>query len=53
MTEFKRSMAQQVELAQAQLHELLLIHQDEARDAVLPEISLRSLKDDPTINTLG
>lgn len=53
MTAFKRFVSQQVELAQAQLHELLLINQEETREAAVPKVSLRSLKDDPTINTLG
>jgi hypothetical protein len=53
ITAFKRFVSQQVEMAQAQLHELLLINQEEARKAVVLEMNLRSLKNDPTINTLG
>jgi hypothetical protein len=40
-------------MAQSQLHKLLLVHPDEAREAVIPTISLRSLKDDPTISQPG
>jgi hypothetical protein len=50
---FKSFISQQVDLAQNQLNELVLISLEEARDAVGPEISLRSLKDDLTINKPG
>ena len=53
MTAFKRFVSQQVELAQSQLHELLLINQEETREDVMPKMCLRSLQDDPTISTPG
>jgi hypothetical protein len=40
----------QVELAQAELEDLLLIHPDEDRADVLPSLVLRDLKDDPSIS---
>ena len=36
-----------------QLHKLLLVYQEEDREAVVPKISLRSLRDDPTISIPG
>jgi hypothetical protein len=39
-----------VELAQAELEDLLLIHPDEDRADVLPSLVLRDLKDDPSIS---
>jgi hypothetical protein len=53
MAQLKLFVSMQVELAQAQLQELLLIHADEAREDVVPSLSLHSLKDDPTISQNG
>ena len=43
MTAFKRFVSQQVELAQSQLHELLLINQEETHEDVMPKMCLWSL----------
>lgn len=48
MMRLKRFIALQVEAAQEQLHELLLVHLEEERAAVVPPLSLRSLKVDPS-----
>jgi hypothetical protein len=40
----------QVELAQTELEDLLLIHPDEDRAEVVPPLVLRDLKDDPSIS---
>jgi hypothetical protein len=53
MAQLKLFVSTQVELAQTQLQELLLIHPDEAREDVVPALSLHSLKDDPTISQNG
>lgn len=53
MTNLKSFVAKQVSIAQDQLHDLLLIHQDEDRKSVTPKFNLRSLKDDPTIDEPG
>jgi hypothetical protein len=53
MAQLKVFVSTQVELAQAQLQELLLIHPDEVRESVVPALSLHSLKDDPTISRNG
>jgi hypothetical protein len=53
MANFKTFVARQVNLTQQQLHELLLVHEDEGRESTVPEFNLRSLKDDPTISEPG
>jgi Orsellinic acid/F9775 biosynthesis cluster protein D len=53
MAQLKLFASTQVELAQAQSQELLLIHPDEVREDVVPALSLHSLKDDPTISQNG
>lgn len=54
MTALRWFMRDQVELAQKQLHDLLLLPPDrdaESRADAVPSLRLRELKDDPTINT--
>jgi hypothetical protein len=53
MTGLKRFVSQQVTIAQNQLHEILLINQVEDREAVVPVLNVRMLKDDPTIDQPG
>jgi hypothetical protein len=53
MTNLKSFVAKQVSIAQQQLHDLLLIHEDEDRESVTPKFNLRSLKDDPSISEPG
>jgi hypothetical protein len=53
MTNLKSFVAKQVSIAQQQLHDLLLIHEDEDREAVTPKFNLRRLKDDLSISELG
>ncbi|KFY27816.1 hypothetical protein V493_03286 [Pseudogymnoascus sp. VKM F-4281 (FW-2241)] len=53
MTNLKTFVAKQVSIAQQQLHDLLLVHEDEDRGVVAPRFNLRSLKDDPSISELG
>jgi hypothetical protein len=43
----------QVELAQDQLQQLLLIHVEEAGEDVVPMLRLQDLKDDPALNQPG
>jgi hypothetical protein len=52
MTDFK-ALAQQVKMAQQQLYDLLLIHEDENRKVVTPKFNLCELKDDPSISEPG
>jgi hypothetical protein len=49
----KKFVQQQVELAQDQLQQLLLIHADEAREDIVPLLRLQDLKDNPALNQLG
>src|ERR1700733_8227179 len=49
MTRIRDFVRRQVELAQAQLQDLLLLHPDKAREDVVPELILRDVRDDPTI----
>src|SRR5450432_2096409 len=49
MVQLKLFVQQQVELAQDQLHQLLLLHSSEAWDNVVPALDLLTLKDDPSI----
>ena len=54
MTALRWFMRDQVELAQKQLHDLLLLPPDrdaESRADTVPPVRLRELKDDPTVNT--
>jgi hypothetical protein len=53
MTNLKSFVAKQVSIAQQQLHDLLLIHEDEDRESITPKFNLRSLKDDPSIGEPG
>jgi hypothetical protein len=49
----KQFVRQQVNLAQDQLQQLLLIHAEEAREEVVPILRLHDLKDDPSLSRLG
>ena len=53
MFNFKAFVATQVALAQAELEQLFLLHDDEGREDVIPAFELRNLKDDPTQNSKG
>jgi hypothetical protein len=53
MTQLKRFLALQVEAVQEQLRELLLVHPEEERAAIVPPLNLRSLKDDPSKDQPG
>jgi hypothetical protein len=53
MGDFKRFVSTQVELAQAELERLLLLHPDETREGVVPVFRLRELKDNPAENRKG
>jgi hypothetical protein len=53
ITALRRFIVDQVEIAQSQLHELLLVNSEESREDVVPALVLRALKDDPTINEPG
>lgn len=51
MTGFRRFIRTEMELAQADLEELFLIHEQEAREDIIPALRLAQLQDDPTKNT--
>lgn len=53
IADFKRFISMQVELAQSELEQLFLIHDDEERGDVIPTFEMRELKDDPTEITRG
>lgn len=53
MTNLKSFVAKQVSITQQQLHDLLLINEDEDRESVTPTFNLRSIKDDPSISEPG
>jgi hypothetical protein len=53
MTGLRSVVAIQLEVAQTQLAELLLLHPDEDREAVIPPLSLRSLLDNPAESAPG
>lgn len=53
MSGLKQLVRQQVECAQNQLQQLLLIHAEEAREDIIPMLRLQDLKDDPASNQLG
>ncbi|THC88035.1 hypothetical protein EYZ11_012519 [Aspergillus tanneri] len=53
ITGFRQFIRTQVALAQASLEELFLIHEEEARDAIIPYLPLADLQDDPTNNQRG
>ncbi|KFY56414.1 hypothetical protein V496_06705 [Pseudogymnoascus sp. VKM F-4515 (FW-2607)] len=52
MSGLKKFVQQQVEFAQDQLQQLLLIHAEEARADVVPMLRLQDLKDNPALNQL-
>ena len=53
MAGLKQFIRQQVNLAQEQLQQLLLIHAEEAREDVVPVLRLQDLRDDPALSQLG
>jgi hypothetical protein len=53
MADFKSFVRIQVELAQAELEQLFLLHDEERREDVIPTFELRQLKDDPTKDAKG
>lgn len=53
MTSLRRFVSNQVETAQGQLQELLLVNPEESRERVVPALALRTLKDDPTASEPG
>lgn len=52
MSGLKKFVQQQVEFAQDQLQQLLLIHAEEARADIVPMLRLQDLKDNPALNQL-
>ncbi|KAL5344753.1 hypothetical protein ACLOAV_010150 [Pseudogymnoascus australis] len=53
MSGLKQFARWQVEAAQEQLQQLLLIHAEEAREDVVPKLRLQDLKDNPALNQVG
>ncbi|KAF9882574.1 hypothetical protein FE257_006756 [Aspergillus nanangensis] len=53
MSGLRRFVAKQVELAQAQLEGLFLLHEEEVREKTIPRLTLHELRDDPTNNQRG
>ncbi|KAF9882715.1 hypothetical protein FE257_005499, partial [Aspergillus nanangensis] len=53
MSGFRRFIATQVELAQADLERLFLLHEEEEREQIVPRLVLYELRDDPTNNRWG
>jgi hypothetical protein len=53
MSGFRQFIAKQVELAQAELEGLFLLHEEEMREQVVPRLTLYELRDDPTNNQRG
>ncbi|KAG2001179.1 hypothetical protein GB937_010416, partial [Aspergillus fischeri] len=53
MRGFRQFIASQVELAQAALTQLLLLHEEEVQEEVVPQLALHELQDDPTNNQRG
>jgi hypothetical protein len=53
MRGLREFIAAQVSRAQAELAGLFLLHEDEAREEVVPRLALHELQDDPTNNTRG
>jgi hypothetical protein len=53
MRGLREFVAAQVTRAQAELAELFLLHEEEAREEVVPRLALHELQDDPTNNTRG
>ena len=53
MTTLQRFVSEQVEINQSQLHELLLVNSEENKEDVVLELTLRALKDDPTVSEPG
>lgn len=53
MSKFKAFISKQIALAQSQLDQLFLLHDDERREDVIPTIELHDLKDDSTKNSQG
>jgi hypothetical protein len=53
MAGFKGFVRTEVALAQSELEQLFLLHDDEMREDVIPAFELRNLKDDPTQNSKG
>jgi hypothetical protein len=53
MTALRRFVSNKVEIAQSQLHELLLVNPVENREDVVPALALRTLKDDPAASEPG
>jgi hypothetical protein len=53
MSGLKQFVRQQVELAQEQLQQLLLIRAEEVREDVVPMLRLQDLKDNPALNSLA
>ncbi|KAA8646653.1 uncharacterized protein ATNIH1004_005328 [Aspergillus tanneri] len=53
MAGFRRFVRVEVELAQAELEELFLVHDEEDRGDVVPHLPLAELQDDPTNNQRG
>jgi hypothetical protein len=53
MRGLREFVAGQVSRAQAELAGLFLLHEEEAREEVVPRLALHELQDDPTNNTRG
>ena len=53
MTVLRKFISHKVEIAQGQLHELLLVNPEENWEDIVPALALCTLKDDPTITEPG
>jgi hypothetical protein len=53
MIVLRKFISHEVEIAQGQLYEFLLVNPEENREDVIPALALRTLKDDPTVTKPG
>jgi hypothetical protein len=53
MRGLRQFVASQVQLAQADLAQLFLLHKEEVREEIVPQLALHKLQDDPTKNQRG
>ncbi|KAJ9634939.1 hypothetical protein H2199_008803 [Coniosporium tulheliwenetii] len=53
MQQLRWFVRDQVDLAQAQLEELLLVHPEEVREDVVPAINMHGIKDNPSVSEAG
>jgi hypothetical protein len=53
MQRLRQFITSQVQLAQADLARLFLLHEEEVREEIVPQLALHELQDDPTKNQQG